>query len=217
MKKKLNIIQLAVSSIILILLFVPIMFENGKYNIVSYGMAKSEYFTDCSFVEIIEDASVMRMSTAIILVGCLFIFLIIMSIAGCIVSLISSDTSTVSKFFNRRITMILTCIMPLLLIVFMVLIEIAPIGVGGEWFYKFYYSATPLVGFWLVVILSIAVVIIDVYKRSSKVANAPVAIKTNVVQANSNADELKKYKDLLDSGVITQEEFEAKKKQLLGL
>lgn len=31
------------------------------------------------------------------------------------------------------------------------------------------------------------------------------------------ADELKKFKDLLDSGVITQEEFEAKKKQLLGL
>ena len=36
-------------------------------------------------------------------------------------------------------------------------------------------------------------------------------------QAQSSADELKKYKDLLDSGVISQEEFEAKKKQLLGL
>lgn len=33
----------------------------------------------------------------------------------------------------------------------------------------------------------------------------------------SNADELKKYKNLLDSGVITQEEFDAKKKQILGL
>lgn len=33
----------------------------------------------------------------------------------------------------------------------------------------------------------------------------------------SNADELKKYKELLDMGVITQEEFDAKKKQLLGL
>lgn len=33
----------------------------------------------------------------------------------------------------------------------------------------------------------------------------------------SNVDELKKYKELLDSGVITQEEFDAKKKQLLGL
>ena len=33
----------------------------------------------------------------------------------------------------------------------------------------------------------------------------------------SSAAELKKYKELLDCGVITQEEFEAKKKQLLGL
>ena len=31
----------------------------------------------------------------------------------------------------------------------------------------------------------------------------------------SVADELKKYKDLLDSGAITQEEFEEKKEQLL--
>ena len=33
----------------------------------------------------------------------------------------------------------------------------------------------------------------------------------------SAADELKKFKELLDMGVITQEEFDAKKKQLLGL
>ena len=33
----------------------------------------------------------------------------------------------------------------------------------------------------------------------------------------STADELKKFKELLDSGIITQEEFDAKKKQLLGL
>lgn len=33
----------------------------------------------------------------------------------------------------------------------------------------------------------------------------------------SAADELKKFKELLDMGVITQEEFDAKKKQILGL
>ena len=33
----------------------------------------------------------------------------------------------------------------------------------------------------------------------------------------SNADEIRKYKGLLDDGIITQEEFDAKKKQLLGL
>ena len=32
-----------------------------------------------------------------------------------------------------------------------------------------------------------------------------------------SADELKKFKELLDSGIISQEEFDAKKKQLLGL
>lgn len=40
---------------------------------------------------------------------------------------------------------------------------------------------------------------------------------TTVVQQTSAADELKKFKELLDMGVITQEEFDAKKKQLLGL
>lgn len=35
--------------------------------------------------------------------------------------------------------------------------------------------------------------------------------------ALSPADELKKFKELLDMGIITQEEFDAKKKQLLGL
>ena len=38
-----------------------------------------------------------------------------------------------------------------------------------------------------------------------------------IMQTSDEADKLKKYKDLLDSGVITQEEFDAKKKQLLGL
>ena len=38
-----------------------------------------------------------------------------------------------------------------------------------------------------------------------------------IVKENSTTEELKKYKELLDSGVITQDEFDAKKKQLLGL
>ena len=33
----------------------------------------------------------------------------------------------------------------------------------------------------------------------------------------TNADELKKYADLKDQGIITEEEFQAKKKKLLDL
>lgn len=43
------------------------------------------------------------------------------------------------------------------------------------------------------------------------------AAPINAPTPASSADEIKKFKDLLDSGAITQEEFDAKKKQLLGL
>ena len=52
---------------------------------------------------------------------------------------------------------------------------------------------------------------IDACKRSKSMGYAPAPAAT------STADELKKFKELLDAGIITQEEFDAKKKQLLGL
>lgn len=50
----------------------------------------------------------------------------------------------------------------------------------------------------------------ELWCKSKK--NAPV-----VVNNLSAADEIKKYKELLDLGIITQEEFDQKKKQLLNL
>lgn len=49
------------------------------------------------------------------------------------------------------------------------------------------------------------------FEKIKQEQNAP---STNTASA---ADELKKFKELLDMGAITQEEFDAKKKQLLGL
>lgn len=63
----------------------------------------------------------------------------------------------------------------------------------------------------------------EIYEEIKKILADRQEIKvkttapTNITQAQSSADELKKFKELLDSGVITQEEFDAKKKQLLGL
>ncbi len=70
--------------------------------------------------------------------------------------------------------------------------------------------------------------IID-YSRCPKCNSSELtdATEEEIRQANSNngsnnstvssADELKKFKELLDAGIITQEEFDAKKKQILGL
>ncbi len=48
-------------------------------------------------------------------------------------------------------------------------------------------------------------------------ANANNKSSVQVVNQVSGADELKKYKELMNTGIITEEEFEAKKKQILGL
>jgi len=55
-------------------------------------------------------------------------------------------------------------------------------------------------------------VILEVLEKYKKQPQA-----TTVVQQASAADELVKFKQLLDTGIISQEEFDAKKKQLLGL
>lgn len=51
-------------------------------------------------------------------------------------------------------------------------------------------------------------------KKIEEIKNAPVG---GVVQQLSPAEELKKFKELLDEGIITQEEFDKKKKELLGI
>ena len=58
-----------------------------------------------------------------------------------------------------------------------------------------------------------------VVEVAEKIRKALEAYKRNPVDSKpiDSIDELKRYKELLDSNVITQEEFDAKKKQLLGL
>lgn len=51
-------------------------------------------------------------------------------------------------------------------------------------------------------------------KKATTVSTAPTAPEA---PSTDTADQLLKFKTLLDSGVITQEEFDAKKKQLLNL
>lgn len=54
-----------------------------------------------------------------------------------------------------------------------------------------------------------------VERQDKQKAVATTTIKQEIPQ--SNADELAKFKSLLDQGIISQEEFDEKKKQLLGL
>ena len=52
---------------------------------------------------------------------------------------------------------------------------------------------------------------------SNMIIERQKSANTAIISNSDSADELKKFKELLDSGVITQAEFDAKKKQILGL
>lgn len=84
------------------------------------------------------------------------------------------------------------------------------------------FSANVTLGAWFYVALAIflAVVVINLYnmalsdkKLSDNVSRFSIKLKKN----ESVPEELEKYKELMDNNVITKEEFEAKKKQLLDL
>ena len=60
-----------------------------------------------------------------------------------------------------------------------------------------------------------AEIIVNFIKNKiEEIKNAPAG---GIVQQVSPAEELKKFKELLDAGIISQEEFDAKKKELLGI
>lgn len=68
------------------------------------------------------------------------------------------------------------------------------------------------------IVCALIIAILAIIKRSKyavPVEEKPII--NNIEVTSSNADELQKYKDLLDKGVITEEEFDQKKKQLLDL
>ena len=54
-------------------------------------------------------------------------------------------------------------------------------------------------------------------QRGTGTSPAQVSNASASSSSNNEAEQLKRFKDLLDSGVITQEEFDAKKKEILGL
>ena len=72
----------------------------------------------------------------------------------------------------------------------------------------------------VLLLILVAIIFIGFIKRSNsfspKKEITPDVIN-NPEQTPTNADELKKFKELLDMGAISQEEYDQKKKELLGL
>ena len=76
--------------------------------------------------------------------------------------------------------------------------------------------------FYIIIALHIVAIVFSILLKLKKFELMKVQVVENKTALNtetsfSTADELKKYKELLDANIISQEEFDTKKQQLLGL
>ena len=70
---------------------------------------------------------------------------------------------------------------------------------------------------YIIIALNLIILTLSVSLKMGKVDKLPIKKQIVVKEQKESADDLLAYKELLDSGIISQEEFEAKKKQILGL
>lgn len=92
----------------------------------------------------------------------------------------------------------------------------SPAGTA-QWGKYGFYEYAPNFGFYIAIILIVISALLSFLIAIGKVKDAAPMQKASSMPQKSNIDELKEYKELFDSGVITEEEFNAKKKQLLNL
>lgn len=72
-------------------------------------------------------------------------------------------------------------------------------------------------GSWVAFIIGVGLIVVSI-RLPKKTVEIPVVIpgaEQEIQKKQSKADDLVKYKELLDSGVLTQEEFDTKKKEIL--
>lgn len=194
-KKLINSIELIIQAILFISVYViqsvEMTYHSYSYNSTTNGVAKTSLF-----------GFGVEAGNGLVYI---FIGLMLVNIILCLVSIFGNATDRDGKSH-----------------IVMVIVNIIFGGLVLSISYASGYDTVSINPIYKIFVFAclIAIFILAVIKRSSlvvpKVETQPQQVINNI-QETSNADELKKYKDLLDSGVITQEEFDEKKKQLLGL
>ena len=87
-------------------------------------------------------------------------------------------------------------------------------GVRNDYFWE---TVPYALNEWTVLLAAAAILICVVVRNTPQIKPIKTSQPTIAQKTDNRIEELTKLKDLLDAGVITQEEFDAKKKQILEM
>lgn len=226
MKYKLALINVIFMFVEAVCLFIPGLLTENIYEVIYEEniYVRKEFlhsnvinvFSDLKFSPISGDLYINSFIDNLKINSILLIVLLILSIAIYLRMLYRKKKGFESKRFRSRMPYIATIV--LVVLDRWVNSSKIPDTVSSYYYSDFVYESYLNWLFYLILILQLLVTIFTFiinFKRLEE--NETVVVESATPEAASEADELKKYKELLDTGVITQEEFDAKKNRLLGL
>ncbi len=203
--KSRNLVELVLRVVILMTLFIPfyVGYQYWDYepSIVYHGIRSLEYTETLSWF------SALNLGGLIIIIGILFLIALIIGI-------IFSIRQVMHKGEKSNDKMVAVISVAEILSYFISAIMVLTYTVDAD---SWYNNVVPSTGFYILSILIISSTALCIlgYRQAKKLgivdSGAPKQEITDV------SVELEKYNNLLEKGIITQEEFDAKKKQLLGL
>lgn len=215
MKKTIiNIIGCVIACFAIVMLLTTGIFS---VDIISERGVSVNKFLDCSFNEVVFEITELipkiskETATPLETIG---IMVIITLISTAIIALLKCFTPFVKeleKISSMKVLVIIPIITTVLSILLIIMSAKLDLGEG------YFLSCTPELNFYLYMILLVMVIVCDMLSHAKSVAisetkNAAVGKKASV-----NIENLKQYKELLDSGAITTEEYEEMKKQILNI
>ena len=212
-----NLILIILATIILALLFIPGFYIQNLWvcdlNVTPTGYVFYGYTASSSNEEIVSFINTYETFNDVKDTYLILTTAILLSIIACIALyvvqyVVKSKANWIIAAFAPTIPLILLCI-------YTPIMNVCCEQKQNEMAYP-EYEISVLFYIVLVILISLlAVSVISYFITRKNGIKERVAV--DVVSSVSTPQELEQYKVLLDQGIITQEEFDAKKKQLLGL
>ena len=203
--KKVNLIKVIITSVALILLFIPSMYKMQLLVSIGYGMWKDGVSHQVSLFSCIGQ----HIGT----VGDIFIVILLVALVLClflqIKQYLGNNEKQNSKYANYSSIFPLILFIIISILAGLVFPDMGESGVSYEKSVLFFVELALLIALVVVSLLSYRK-----YRKEGIIEYVTVKVSDN---KPVGLDELEKLKSLYDGGVITQEEFNAKKKQILGL
>ena len=223
MKKILSVIECILSFVAIILFFSVEMFtrtqtEKTWRDVVVLAEEKA------TFVKAIYESDIMKefvnedilapfkIIGAVIMVS--LVITALLTLMKCLVPVIKK----LEKITENKLTIIFSALAIIFSIIFVVMGAEYDIGLSLGKVDTYYYHCNPELFYYIYIVLLVAIIVCDLTARSKTIAISEEKSKVIISKKTiSNAESIKQYKELLDSGAITEEEYEEMKKQILNL